>query len=354
MNKYESLKIQEFDHIEFAVADIEKASALYLKMGFEKAGSREISERKLKSFVMVQGGINVVLSQSSLDSDPVAQFVAKHGDGVCTVAFRCEDSFSTLEKTLHRGATSVEAPQSVQKDFGQVQWASIAAFGSVRHKFITRKGNLFLDGFSTPVKLQNRGHGLTRIDHITCNVEEGKLDSWSKYYEDIFGMVNTRYFDIHTQRSGLYSKVMQSPDGVIKMPVNEPAEGAGQIQEYIDVNHGPGVQHIALLTDGIVDSLKQLRASGIKFLDVPDTYYDAVPSRVPNITEDMNVLQKLKILADGSAKGYLLQIFTENLVGPFFYEVIQRKGDDGFGEGNFKALFEAIERDQIKRGTLKA
>lgn len=353
MTDFDALKIMGFDFIEFAVADLDKALELYLKMGFEKAGTREILERKLKSYRIVQNDINIILSQSDDPKDPVAKFHQAHGDGIMAVAFRCEDAVSALEITAARGAEVVEAPRSYQKDFGSVTQSSIKAFGDVRHTFISREGNLFAEGFDVPYKISSRGYGLMGIDHVTNNVAKGDLGIWVEYYEKIFGLSSTRFFDIHTQRTGLYSKVMESPNGIIKMPINEPTEEASQIQEFLNVNHGAGVQHLALTTNNIVETLTGLKKEGLKFLEVPRTYYEEIPKRVPNIIEDLSQLADLGILVDGSRKGYLLQIFTHNLVGPFFYEVIQRRGDNGFGEGNFTALFEAIERDQIQRGVLK-
>ncbi len=353
MTDFDALKIIGFDYVEFAVGDLDKALSLYLHMGFEKAGIREIHERKLRSYRVVQNDINIILSHSTDPKDPVARFHHSHGDGIMSVAFLCEDAVSALEIAVSRGAEVVESPRSYQKDFGSVTQASIKAFGDVRHTFISRRGNLFAEGFDVPHKVTSRGFGLMGIDHVTNNVAKGEMENWAKYYEQIFGLRNTRFFDIHTQRTGLYSKVMESPNGVIKMPVNEPTEEASQIQEFLDMNHGAGVQHLALTTNNIVETLVKLKREGLDFLSVPRTYYDAVPKRVPNIKENLNELADLDILVDGSEKGYLLQIFTKNVVGPFFYEVIQRRGDNGFGEGNFTALFEAIERDQIARGVLK-
>jgi len=353
MTDFDALKIIGFDYVEFAVSDIDKALGLYLRMGFEKAGTREIHERKLKSYRLNQNNINIILSQSTDPKDPVAKFQQAHGDGIMTVAFLCEDAVSALEIAVSRGAQVAEAPRSYQKDFGSVTQASIKAFGDVRHAFISRKGNLFAEGFDVPYKITSQGFGLMGIDHVTNNVGKGEMEGWANYYEKIFGLKNTRFFDIHTQRTGLYSKVMESPNNVIKMPVNEPTEDASQIQEFLDMNHGPGVQHLALTTNNIADTLRKLKKEGLDFLSVPRTYYEAVPKRVPNIKENLSELADLDILVDGSDKGYLLQIFTKNVVGPFFYEVIQRCGDNGFGEGNFTALFEAIERDQIARGVLK-
>jgi 4-hydroxyphenylpyruvate dioxygenase len=354
-NDYQSLGIIDFDYLEFAVADLEKASELYLRMGFEKAAERELLQRKLKSYLLVQNDIRILVSQSNDPSDPVAQFVASHGDGVIDSAFLCKDAIHTFETLVKRGATAAESPKTVTKDFGTVTFASVKTFGDVRHTLISRSGSLFAEGFDAPLKVHNKGCGLLRIDHLTTNVEKGQMDHWANYYEKIFGLKNTRFFDIHTKRTGLYSKVMQSPDGVIKMPFNEPMDDKSQIQEFIDVLHGPGIQHAALLTNDILDAIPRLINQGIRFLDAPvHTYYEDIPKRVPNVTEPLSVVEDLAIQVDGDEKGYLLQIFTHNAVGPLFYEVIQRKGNDGFGEGNFRALFEAIERDQIKRGYLKA
>ncbi len=353
MTDFDALKIIGFDFVEFAVADLDKALSLYLHMGFEKAGTREIHERQLKSYRVTQNDINIILSHSTAPKDPVAKFQQTHGDGIMAVAFLCEDAVSALEIAVARGAEVVESPRSYQKDFGSVTQASIKAFGDVRHTFISRKGNLFAEGFDVPYKVTSRGFGLMGIDHVTNNVAKGEMETWANYYEKIFGLRNTRFFDIHTQRTGLYSKVMESPNSVIKMPVNEPTEEASQIQEFLDMNHGAGVQHLALTTNNIADTLRCLKKEGLDFLSVPRSYYEEVPKRVSNIKENLAELADLDILVDGSDKGYLLQIFTKNLVGPFFYEVIQRCGDNGFGEGNFTALFEAIERDQIARGVLK-
>jgi 4-hydroxyphenylpyruvate dioxygenase len=179
------------------------------------------------------------------------------------------------------------------------------------------------------------------------------MQKWCDFYQDLFGFTERRYFDIRGQKTGLVSKVMRSPCGKITVPINEPTDAKSQIQEYLDEYHGSGIQHIALLTDDIVSTVDQLRRQGIEFLDVPDTYYEILPQRLPQITEDIERLKKLRILVDGDDKGYLLQIFTKNVIGPIFFEIIQRKGHDGFGEGNFQALFDAIERDQQARGYLR-
>lgn len=353
MHPFEATGILDFDHLEFAVNNLEQATSLYLRMGFERAGTREILERELRSELLVYNQVAILLSSSTLASDPIFQFVKQHGDGVCSIGFRCRDAVSTLETVVSRGGESADPPRAIKRDFGSVHQCSIKTFGDVRNTFISREGTLFLEGFDAPIRLDGKKPGMSRIDHVTVNVEKGKMEHWANFFEKLLGLVNTRFFDIHTERTGLYSKVMQSPDGTIKMPFNEPTESASQIQEFLDINHGPGVQHVALLTEDICNSVTGLKQEGFSFLEVPQTYYDEVPKRVPNVAEAMSTLSNLGILVDGDQKGYLLQIFTQNVVGPFFYEVIQRKGNDGFGEGNFRALFEAIERDQMKRGVLK-
>jgi len=335
------------------VSDLDSAASIYLHLGFEKAGTRELLERKLKSYLMVQNEIRILLSHSDDPQDPVSRYVALHGDGVISVAFLCEDAVSALEVAVKRGAEIAESPKAYKKDFGSIEQSAIKAFGDVRHTFVSRQGTLFGEGFNNPLRPQSTGFGLQRIDHVTTNVGKKEMDFWAGFYERVFGLQNTRFFDIHTERTGLYSKVMQSPSGSLKMPVNEPTESSSQIQEFIDIHHGPGVQHVALTTNNIVETLRPLRKQGIGFLTVPGTYYEAVAARVPNVKENLKELEELGILVDGDENGYLLQIFTHNLIGPFFHEIIQRKGHQGFGEGNFAALFEAIERDQIRRGVLK-
>lgn len=353
MNQFNSLTITGFDHVEFAVDALEPAVQLHKRMGFFQVGKREIRERGLTTIALSQGNARIFLSQSSDPNDPISQFVSRHGSGIYNVAFSCQNAHEAFERTLQRGAIPVGPPKSNQKDFGKTDSASIKAFGDVIHSFITRQGRLLGEGFDEPFESPASLLGITEIDHLTSNVEKGELNHWANWYEQVFGLENTRFFDIKTERTGLYSKVMESPGHLVKLPLNEPTDSKSQIQEFLNVNHGPGIQHLALLTPRILDTVPQLNKSGIPFLEgPPDTYYEAVPTRVPHLKEDLKTLQDHSILVDGDQTGYLLQIFSQNLIGPFFYEVIQREGNQGFGEGNFGALFEAIERDQIRRGVL--
>jgi 4-hydroxyphenylpyruvate dioxygenase len=251
-------------------------------------------------------------------------------------------------------------PRTFKSPEGSVTVAEIYTPEDVRYRFITRKHSgdlkkpaLLLEDLVVKRLESPSPTGLAVIDHLTNNIDMGQIKIWTKFYEDVFGFKSARTFRIKTGRTGLNSEVMQSPCGRIKVPINEATEKESQVQEFCDRFKGAGVQHLALLTADIVHSLGKYRANGFKFLTVPSSYYEVVPKRVPGVTEDLALLEKNGILLDGEGGGYLMQIFGEELVGPFFLEFIQRKGNDGFGEGNFTALFEAIERDQIKRGVLK-
>jgi 4-hydroxyphenylpyruvate dioxygenase len=265
MSSHDPLRLIDFDSLEFAVSDLDRVEKLHLRMGFERTAVQENQDRKLTSLLMTQGQAVILLSHSADPQDPVATYVQKHGDGVLNVTLRCEYAVSAIEVATARGAEVIEAPRTYQKDFGALTFASIKAFGDVRHTFLSRSGDVAAEGFDTPFRPSHRGSGLTRLDHITMNVEKGRMDDWANYYEKIFGFKNVRFFDIHTQRSGLHSKVMQSTNGMIKMPINEPTESASQIQEFLDTNHGPGVQHVAILTSNIMETVPLLKRSKIRF-----------------------------------------------------------------------------------------
>ena len=349
MDDYKALKIIGFDYLEFAVADLDRAAESYLRMGFEKVATREILERQLRSHLMMQNGIAILLSHSRLATDPVSAYVATHGDGLINIAFRCEDAVSALEVAVNRGAELAEAPKAYKKDFGSVQHASIKGIGDLRHSFVSREGFLFAEGFDVATKSQNRGIGLEQIDHVGIVLEAGQLDRWAEFYSKILGLRETQAFKIGGD-TGVVHKVFESPDGVIKLLMTVPSSLTSPVQEFIDVHHGSGAQHAAFSTGNLVDALRLARREGIKFMEVPDTYYADLPGRLPGIAEYLGELQELGILADGRPDGYLLQIYSQNLVGPFLFELIQRKGYTAFGEHNLRALYEVMERDQIRRG----
>jgi 4-hydroxyphenylpyruvate dioxygenase len=290
----------------------------------------------------------------------VAEFVHRHGDGVRNVVFQTSDAEKAFDEAVRRGAIPHETPRLLQDDGGRVVRSAIKSYGDVIHTFLQREGyeGPFLPGYE-PAPVPSDGTGLLRIDHMVANVEDQKMDEWVHWYQSIFGFRHFLSFDdkdISTEYTALRSKVMSSDDGGIKMPINEPAPGLrrSQIQEYLDFNVGPGIQHVALLTGDILATVAEMRERGVDFLDVPDTYYDMLAERVGAIDEDMDLIREQRILVDRDSEGYLLQLFTKPVEDrpTLFYEVIQRKGSQGFGKGNFRALFESIEREQARRGNL--
>jgi 4-hydroxyphenylpyruvate dioxygenase len=313
--------------------------------------------------VLKQDKIRLVLT-SPLNSDsPIGEHIKKHGDGVKIVALWVDDARKSFEETTKRGAKPFMEPTVEKDENGEVVRAGIFAYGETVHMFVERKNYKgdFLPNYQPWKSDYNPTDvGLKFIDHMVGNVGWGEMNKWVKWYEDVMGFVNFLTFDdkqIHTEYSALMSKVMANGNGRIKFPINEPAEGKkrSQIEEYLDFYEGPGVQHIAVATDDIIRTVTQLRSRGVEFLSAPpQAYYDEIPKRVGAIKEDLEVLQKLGILIDCDEDGYLLQIFTKPVEDrpTLFYEIIQRMGAKGFGAGNFKALFESIEREQALRGTL--
>jgi len=345
---------QSIEFLEYAVRDLKESSRLYERMGFSQIGLRKEPGRHSKLYM--QGDIKIVLTASSEGQDPAYQFTREHGDGVLTIGYRVPDANEALNVAEKRGARSSQPVQNLKgRSDAAIRCGSIFTFGDVRTAFISHDSSIrFEDLFAEEYRPldTHKGRFLQTIDHITVNVEKGRVEHWVKFYEELFGFSLVRQFDIRTDKTGLFSKAIRNPNGRVTMPFNEPTDDKSQIQEFIDTFHGPGVQHVAFHTSDIITCLEELNTKGFKFLMVPPTYYQMVPKRVPNVVEDMKKLQELGILVDGSSNGYLLQIFTEPVIGPFFFEFIQRKGDNGFGDGNFRALFEAIERDQMRRGVL--
>lgn len=345
---------QGIEYIEYAVRDINVSSRLYERMGFSCVGTRTEPQRRSKLYM--QGDIRIVLTSSTSEKDPAFQFTRVHGDGVLDVGYRVLDADQAYGVATQKGAPGFQSVQTWRGDQGcAMRRSGIRVYGDVVNSFISYDGTArYEDFFSENHRPLDsvKGKYLQTIDHITVNVEKGQVDRWANFFTDVFGFTQVRYFDIRTDRTGLISRAMRNTNGRVTIPFNEPTDDRSQIQEFIDTLHGPGVQHVAFHTSNIVLCLDEMIRQGFKFLMVPPTYYDAIPKRVPNVAEDLKELQKYGILVDGSANGYLLQIFTEPVIGPFFFEFIQRKGDNGFGDGNFRALFEAIERDQIRRGVL--
>lgn len=362
------MKIQHqgFDHVEFIVQDVDAHGRMYEKLGFEKVGDRRLPAKGTRSVLWAQGLIRILLTQPDADHRAEAErqdsvrFLRDHAEGICVLAVDVDDATAAFNETISRGARPARKPEVFETPQGRVVRSEIWTPGDVRYAFMERKAAsdgvpaLFDEGLTVTRLKSPSPRGLTMIDHLTNNIPIGQMATWKAYYEKVFGFTSTRHFDIRTGRTGLTSEVMQSHDFKIKVPINEATEPESQVQEFVNRMKGAGVQHLALLTNGIIDSLRAFRGEGFKFLTVPHTYYEAVPKRVPGVKEDLAELESLGILLDGDDSGYLLQIFSEEAVGPFFFEYIQRRGNRGFGEGNFRALFEAIERDQVRRGVLSA
>ncbi|EST53235.1 4-hydroxyphenylpyruvate dioxygenase [Brevibacillus panacihumi W25] len=355
--------IQDWDYLEFYTGNAKQAMHYFTKaFGFQAVAyaGLETGSRDKVSYVLKQKHMTFVISGALTPDHPIADFVKKHGDGVKDVALRVDDCEQAYREAISRGAIPIMEPTEYSDEFGTIKKAVIGTYGENVHSFIERKNynGPFFPGYvayESPVASESTG--LIGIDHIVGNVEV--MDEWVSYYEKVMGFTAVQNFsddDISTEYSALMSKVMQSGTGRIKFPINEPAEGRrkSQIQEFLEFYKGPGVQHIAILTNDIIDTVTKLRANGVDFLSVPDTYYEELKDRVGEIDEDVETLKKLKVLVDKDDEGYLLQLFSKPIVDrpTLFIEIIQRKGARGFGNGNFKALFEALEREQELRGNL--
>ena len=358
------------DYIEFYVGNA-KQSAHYYKTAFGYQSlayaGLETGIRDRTSYVLKQDKIRLVLTTPLNENSPINDHLRKHGDGVKVVALWVEDATSAYEETIKRGGRSFMEPTVEKDEFGEVVRSGIYTYGETVHIFVERKNynGIFLPGYKEWKSEYNpESVGLKYIDHMVGNVGWNEMNTWVKFYEDVMGFVNFLSFDdkqIHTEYSALMSKVMSNGNGRIKFPINEPAEGKkrSQIEEYLDFYGGPGVQHIAIATDDIIGTVTQLKARGIEFLSAPPhAYYQAIPERLgvhmDMMKEDLNAIEKLAIMVDADEDGYLLQIFTKPVQDrpTLFFEIIQRMGAKGFGAGNFKALFESIEREQSLRGTL--
>ena len=350
-------------HVEFYVGNAKQAAYYYRKaFGYDQIAysGLETGDREKASYVLGQGRIRMVFSTPLNGNNELAEHIRKHGDGVKDIAFHVDDATACYEACVARGAKSASEPETISDENGSITKASIFTYGETVHSFISHNNydGPFLPGF-VESKIEGNNVGLKFIDHIVGNVELGKMEHWVNFYADTMGFSQIQEFsddDISTEYSALMSKVMESDNGRIKFPINEPAEGKrkSQIDEYLEFYEGAGVQHLALLTSDIIKTIGKLKENGVDFLEVPDTYYEDLTERVGAIDEDIEVLRKLKILVDRDDEGYLLQLFTKPVEDrpTVFYEVIQRKGSKGFGVGNFKALFEAIERHQAERGNL--
>lgn len=351
-----------FEFIEYTAPD-----PIALGKVFETLGFKAIARHRHKNVTLYrQGGINFLVNA---EPDSFAQrFARLHGPSICAIAFRVNDAAQAYRRALELGAWGFDSrsgPMELNipaiKGIGDSliylvdRWHGKTGHGGIGDISIYDVDFEPIDPATAQTDVNHKGAGLTLVDHLTHNVHKGRMAEWAEFYERLFNFKEVRYFDIEGKVTGVKSKAMTSPCGNIRIPINEEGtQEKGQIQEYLDLYRGEGIQHIALATDSIHDTVEQLRASGLRFLDTPDTYYELLETRLPGHGEDTDRLKKNRILLDGApGGGLLLQIFTENQIGPIFFEIIQRKGNEGFGEGNFKALFESIELDQMRRGVLK-
>lgn len=359
------LPINGTDYVELYVGNAKQAAHYYkTAFGFQSLAyaGLETGVKDRTSYVLQQDKIRLVLTTPLYSGHEISRFLDKHGDGVKTIALWVDDATKSFEETTRRGAEPVMNPTKERDEHGEVIRSAIKSYGDVVHVFVERENynGIFLPGY---VKWESDYNptetGLMYVDHMVGNVNWGQMDTWAKFYADVMGFANLITFDdkdISTKYTALMSKVMTNGNGRIKFPINEPAEGLkkSQIEEYIDFNEGPGCQHIAVATKDIVFTVSEMRKRGVDFLHVPGEYYDTVKDRVGEIEEDLEQLKSLGIMVDRDEEGYLLQIFTKPVEDrpTMFFEIIQRKGAKSFGKGNFKALFESIEAEQERRGTL--
>jgi 4-hydroxyphenylpyruvate dioxygenase len=363
-SREDSFPILGIDHIHFYVGNAKQAAHFYAALGFRPVAYRglETGARDRVSWCVEQGDVRFLFSGALGASSDAAEHVKRHGDGVVDVAFAVPDAEEAYGFALERGAQGVIEPEVLEDDHGKLVRAAIATYGETIHSLVSRRdySGPFWPGFKAVE--DSRGiadHGVRSIDHVVGNVELGRMNEWVTFYERIMGFTELRHFsdeEISTDYSALMSKVVWDGEGRIKLPINEPAEGKkkSQIDEYLEYYGSPGVQHIALTTEDITASVESMSSAGIEFLRVPGVYYEEAKERVPEIAEQIAALERNGILVDRDEDGYLLQIFTKPVQDrpTVFYELIERHGAKGFGAGNFKALFEAIEREQALRGNL--
>ena len=363
--KQDFLPLKGTDHVEFYVGNARQAAYFYraaFGMSLVAYAGPETGQRDRTSYVVEQGKVRFVFTTSLRPGTPIAEHVARHGDGVRVIALEVGDARAAWTETTARGARSIAEPAETADDYGRVITSSIAAYGDTVHTFVERGhyNGAFLPGFrAEQPDTVARPVGLKHVDHMVGNVGWHAMNEWVDFYANVMGFQLYQHFDdkdISTEYSALMSKVMANGNGYVKFPINEPAEGRrkSQIEEYLDFYQGPGVQHIALATDDILGTVAQMQRQGVEFLTIPHSYYTELSNRVGRIDEPIEELERLGILADRDDEGYMLQIFTRPVEDrpTLFYEIIQRKGSRSFGKGNFKALFEAIEREQALRGNL--
>jgi 4-hydroxyphenylpyruvate dioxygenase len=357
------LRLKRIHHVELWVGNAKQAAFYYRKaFGFSQIAysGLETGNREFASYVLAQNKVRFVISTPFDPAHPASEHIKRHGDGVRDIALLVEDADYAFAEAVRRGAEPLVEPHEIKDERGAVRRATVKTYGDTVHTFVSYPSydGAFLPGF-VPAEIAGDPVGIAAVDHMVGNVELGAMTTWCEWYSKVMGF--SRYItfddkDINTEYSALMSIVMSDDNKVVKFPINEPASGKrkSQIQEYLEAYYGPGVQHIALLCGDVIETVSRLRDNGVEFLRVPDSYYDELPSRVGDIAESLATLKDLGVLVDRDEEGYLLQIFTKPVQDrpTVFFEIIQRKGARGFGKGNFRALFESIEREQARRGNL--
>lgn len=359
------LPLEGTDYVEFYVGNAKQAAHFYkTAFGFQSLAyaGPETGQRDEVSYAIRQNKLTFVLTTPLTGNNPIADHIYKHGDGIKFLSLKVNDAADAWKQTVTRGARSYLEPKSFSTEDGELVMSGIHTYGETVHLFIERKNyrGIFLPGFiSWDPEYRPAGTGLLYVDHCVGNVGWNQMNPWVKFYEEVMGFTNILTFDdsdISTEYSALMSKVMSNGNGFVKFPINEPAEGKkkSQVEEYLDYYNGEGVQHVAIATANIIETVTALKSRGVEFLSIPTNYYDGLTDRVGKIDEDLSPLRELGILVDRDEEGYLLQIFTKPVEDrpTLFFEIIQRKGAKSFGKGNFKALFEALEREQELRGNL--
>ncbi|MFM1773824.1 MAG: hypothetical protein RL124_596 [Acidobacteriota bacterium] len=349
------LHLIRIDHLQLT-GSIEKLEPLYRRLGFARVASQQAPWGR--QIHLRQERMDILIFEAN-EEHRAGQYFKKHGEGAWALNFQVTSLDHALKEALKRGARLAVPPETHDLESGRIHFAAIQGVGDVLNYFIEREGSCepFWPGLSLDALPALCHPGLVRIDHLTNNVGPGEMEQLVKFYGDIFGFVVTRTFNIRGQLgTGLNSKVVQSSDNRIMIPINEPTDDKSQVQEYVNRHKGQGIQHIAMSTNDIFETLRTLRSQGFRFLEIPQTYYDLLPDRIAKggyqVRESLTTAEELRVQIDGDTTGYLLQIFTEDQIGPLFFEIIQRRGNMGFGEGNFQALYDSIELDQKKRGVL--
>jgi 4-hydroxyphenylpyruvate dioxygenase len=363
-SQHDTFPILAIDYIQFYVGNALQAAHFYKAMGFTPIAfmGLETGSRDRVSWVVQQGDVRLVFTGALDPSHPISEHVKLHGDGVHDIALSVPDAEEAYRVAVERGARGAAEPEVIEDEHGKIVRAAIGTYGETIHSLISRQdySGRFWPGYASIEGSEDTyGFGVQYVDHVVGNVELGKMNEWVEFYERVMGFTELKHFsdeDISTEYSALMSKVVWDGNGKIKFPINEPAEGKkkSQIDEYLEYYKTPGAQHIAMATEDIVKTVESMKSQGVQFLRIPESYYDDAKQRVPQIAPNIEALQRNGILVDKDEDGYLLQIFSKPVQDrpTVFYEVIERHGSKGFGEGNFKALFEAIEREQDARGNL--